>query len=70
MNEPVEFAMDDVDDVDVDALFDSAIDLDDVDDWDDKRARKSKDAAWRRVERRAESAWLRDQMADWDDWKD
>lgn len=25
-------------------------------------------AAWRRIERRQESRWLRNQVVDWDDW--
>ena len=25
-------------------------------------------AAWQRIEQRRESAWLRDQLTDWDDW--
>lgn len=25
-------------------------------------------SAWRRIEQRRESAWLRDQLTDWDDW--
>ena len=25
-------------------------------------------AAWRRIERHTDDEWLRDQLADWDDW--
>lgn len=54
-----------------DAAFDPAYDFDFLDDAMDEEegADLLNESAWRKIERRQESAWLRDQMVDWDDWE-
>ena len=53
-----------------DTAFDPAYDFDFLDDplGDDEGTSLLNESAWQKIERRKETAWLRDQMVDWGDW--
>lgn len=67
MNGPREHKTNDFDDGDM--SFDPAFNVDFEDDVEERvAAGRHSLAAWQQIDRRAEKAWLRDQMDDWDDW--
>lgn len=67
MSKYTETTDDDFDDFEFSLTADADLDAADRDTADRAAATYGK-SAWRRIEQRRDSAWLRDQLTDWDDW--